>query len=192
MAGIGGARAAPQHVERAGVELGREVIDREVCAAGRGELDGERHPVESGADRRDGGPVVRSEREAVSDERCALHEQRDGLGSEGFDGVHLLAGHAKRLTARGQDTHIAATVADCLRRPGRLVDHMLAVVENEQGLARSEPGDRVCNGITHRNHCPDRHGDRRTNQALVGEGCEIDDYDAVSEGGCELVRDADR
>ncbi len=77
-----------------------------------------------------------------------LHEEAArGIGRERLDRAHQLAGNSQGFAAGGEDREPRAAGQQRLGEFGRRVDHVLAVVEDQElaarGAVRDEQGDRV-------------------------------------------------
>ena len=121
----------------------------------RRQLERERHAVEPDADLGDRGRVCVVELEVVArgtgpfDEelhRGDLGQRGDRVGAIGRDRErrnrpHDLGRDAERLAARRQHAHIGAPPQDELHQLAGRVEHVLAVVEHEQEVLRSEQLD---------------------------------------------------
>ena len=111
-----------------------------------GQLDGERQPVEAGAEL-DDLVIGRIPRRARFEPASAFDEQLCGReGAQWFDGHEVLVDEPERFPARRQ--HVAGAVhaehgIDQLR--GR-VDHVLAVVEHDQQRTIGEVGAELVAG----------------------------------------------
>ena len=120
------ATPAPQVAE----QLGRGPAER----PRRGKLDGQREPVEEATDLGDGGVVVGRRSEAWTHRGGAVEEQLDGrvVDAERSDGHGVLAGDPEAMAARRQHDRIGGAGEDRLDQLGDAVEHVLAVVEDEQ------------------------------------------------------------
>ena len=140
--------AAAREQPEAVVQAGGHAIDTERDDARRGELDRERDPVEvpanGGRRRRDAAlgnvPWLRG--------MCPRHEEPDRAVPEDVfrvlvvfrwhierrDPVDVLAGDSQRLAAGCEQRDAGAGAQQSLRHAGRRLDHMLAVVDDQQEL----------------------------------------------------------
>ncbi len=155
MAGRGGAVAAAQQPEPV-VQPGRDLRHRQGPQPRRGQLQGQRQPVEGAADpqhrrggvgvegepgRHVGGPVGEQPHRRVRGRRlrCA-RRVRDGQAA---DRAQRLTGEAQRLPAGGQHPQPGSGGEQPGGQPGRVVDDVLAVVEHQQqapaGQRRHQP-----------------------------------------------------
>ena len=154
LAGQRGATTGAEHVEALAQARG-DLIERQRGRASRGELDRQRHAVQTPADLLHGAGGVRGI-EARPRSGGALAEQPLGLGQRGHP-PNDLVGTPQRLAARGQDAHARPGSQNLLGQAGTRVDQVLAVVENDQRIAsgqmrgqrlhgRARPGDRHADG----------------------------------------------
>ena len=143
---------------------------------GRGELDGERDPVEAPADLHDQPGRCIVEDEGRIGGACPSDEERDrrdghrGLARDlrlgrrrrqRLDRPHLLAGHRQRLPARGDDRHLRRFAQDPAHQRGHRFDEVLAVVEQQQAVAGTEHlDDRVVDRAAPPEVDVDRGGER--------------------------------
>ena len=123
----------------------------------RGQLDRQRDTVEPAAQVTDGGAVRRVDCERGIHRTRAIDEQASGITPhDGLEVVgrvgsgerpqrpHLLALDRKPLTARRQDAHARRVAQHRGDEPGRRVEQMLAVVEDqEQALGAEELDDAI-------------------------------------------------
>ncbi|MGW0654435.1 hypothetical protein ACWD4T_37640 [Streptomyces umbrinus] len=90
-----------------GVEACQEPVEGEAAQPHRGQFQGQRYPVEAGADRRHVRPVGVGQRERRHGCRGAGREQRHRVVAfaerQRRHGQQMLAGHAQWLTAGGQN-----------------------------------------------------------------------------------------
>lgn len=134
------------------VEARAHLGDAERTHPRRGELEGQGHAVETGADLADGERVVAREHEGRIGGAHAIDEQSDRIegGGDGDDvvtggfeplragrrqGIHAardLAIDAEGLTAGGQHAHAGCSTEQLFDDDGALPDQVLAVVEDEQ------------------------------------------------------------
>ena len=123
---IVGGHTGPQVAE----QLGRGPAER----PRRGKLDGQREPVEEATDLGDGGVVVGRRSEAWTHRGGAIEEQLDGrvVDAERSDGHCVLPGDPEAMAARRQHDRIGGAGEDRLDQLGDAVEHVLAVVEDEQ------------------------------------------------------------
>ena len=140
---VGLARPALRLVQHA-LLRGDEPVDlvRRVRAdAGRGQLDRQGQPVEAAHERSHGGLVLR-EGEVGPHGRGARHE-------EGHGGVLVERGQVEQVlvveceapTARGQDGRAGAAGPEGLGHLRRVVEHMVATVEDHEGSAVGQRPD---------------------------------------------------
>ena len=198
-------------LEPAEDRLGRQELDPR-----GGQLDGQRHAVEPGADGRHGGRVLVGDGEARLDRHRALDEQAHGgvlLDRRRVDGARL-AGHGQslepaqvaRVRWRRQAGHRVLLLArhvqggsagdddlDPGARPQqvgddrRRRDHLLEVVEHEQhGLCRAASRRAVGDRPGATFGYTDGAGDPGGDQHRVADGLERHEEDAVR----KVVRDA--
>ena len=109
-------------------------VDAEGRAPRRGQLDGERHPVEAGTDLGDRVAIVGTEQRAS---RFGAREQRDrpvvvAVDLERAHGNDALAGHAEHLAARRQHDRVGTRLEQPPGHRGGRVEHVLAIVEHQQ------------------------------------------------------------
>ena len=133
-----GGRAVTQE-RRAPLEDGDELPEPEHVHARGGELDRERqavHPPDDLGGERDGLGV---RLESGSCRARTLEEELDGRGRERRHGESHLARDVKRLAARRQDPRLRTLREDRRRDPRRLVEHVLARVENEESRRVAKP-----------------------------------------------------
>jgi hypothetical protein len=136
LAGQRGAAASAEHVE-AVAEAHSDLVERQRGRAGRGELDGQRHAVQTPADLLHGaGGAIRGHRSPAAPRRRARRTAAR-LGQRGHPPDDLV-GAAQRLAARGQDAHAGPGAQNLLGQAGARVDQVLAVVEHDQRLARGQ------------------------------------------------------
>ena len=158
----------------------RDLIQRQGRHAGRGQLDGQRHAVQAPADLVDRRPVVVGGAEARV-RGCALREQAARLGQR-RDAPGHLALAVQRLAARGEDAHAGAGAQQVFRQARTRVDHVLAVVEHDDGLTAGQVRGK---GLLRRAPGGDRdaHGQRGRlgHQRAVGQPGELDEPDAVGD-----------
>ena len=191
LAGQRRAAAGAEHVEAVAQARG-DLLERQRGRAGRGELDGQRHAVQTPADLLHGaGGAVRGI-EARPRRGGALAEQPLGLGQRGHPPGDLV-GAAQRLAARGQDAHAGPGAQNLLGQAGARVDQVLAVVENEQRLARGQMRHERLQG---RARCGDRHADgqrrRLRHERGVAEARQVDEPSAVGQLRQRVRRDLER
>jgi hypothetical protein len=186
------------------LEPGQHARGGEQLDPGGGKLEGERQPVEAGADLGDGLGVLVRDDEVRVDAQGALREQghrfevREPVaGGEPFGVRHperehgelLLPGQAKGRPARDQHRQPGGRPQQ-LGDDGAGVEDLLEVVEHEEQLA-----------VTQRVHErrqdlpvgfgpePERHGDGRRHQARIADGREVHEEHAV--GWDEATRGLD-
>jgi hypothetical protein len=157
--GLGGPRPRCEQREPV-VEPGGDLLQGERLHPCRRELERQRHAVEPPADGRHGARVRRRQRERRPHRPSALNEElhRRRCGrrleiAEGLVGVLVavlvavrgqgervdrdlhLSGHGERLAARGEHPDARTGLQQPLDEPGRGLDHLLAVVDDQQHLA---------------------------------------------------------
>ena len=107
-----------------------------------GELDREGHAVETGADPRDRLEVFGGWGEVRCDRDDALHEEayriRVGTGFERPDGDHVLAIEVEVLARCREEPQRRDVVEQPVDELGDVVDQVLAVVDDHEGVARGE------------------------------------------------------
>jgi hypothetical protein len=111
--------------------------------------------------------------------------------------MDLLAPHIQHLAARGQHSHRLATFEDLVNERGGGVDDVLAVVEDQQDLARRQEVDeldRRPSGPGAQGHAGKADGSRHGagDHLRVGDRCEIREEDAVREPFEQARRRLDR
>ena len=215
------ARAAGEQVELV-PQPGEDGRGRQAADARRGELDGQRHPAQAGADPGHRIGVVGGQREVGPDAGRARHEQADrGIPSEGFritaplrigqpltlqraqarrvgwhaqpaDRVFLLARDAQHGPARADDGELGQRPQQ-VRDVGGRIDQLLEVVEHEEdGL----PRERVRQGVE--GSSPRRLGDAqsvrdgREDQRRVGDVRQWHEPDAPWERLHHVPRELER
>jgi hypothetical protein len=137
------------------VEPGRDVRGGERARPAGGKLDRQRQAVEPPADLGDGAELRRGVHDRAGRPR-AVEEERDrgararvgrtpaGRQIEPGQAQDLLAVDAQRRTTRRQEAQVAAAGEQALGDLGRAVEHVLAVVEDQQAAPRGEVlGDAV-------------------------------------------------
>ena len=189
------ARRAAEELEAAAQAIAQR-LGREEAETSRGELDGEREPVEPAADLDDRRRVVVGDREVGPDRARPVDEQLDrldpchlrgrhaaaGLGrqAERRDRVDVLDPDAERLAAGDQELDLGARVEQLGRHPGGGRD-LLEVVEHQQDLALAQAfgqrlADRTGGHLAHADGATERQ-----DQAIgVAAGRHVDERDAVA------------
>ena len=159
MAGQGGTASPGQQPEPL-IEPGADLRHRQRTQPGRGELQGQRNPVQPHADRRHRRGVGVVEGEALPVHQGALGEQLHRLESGqpagggqigGRDGQRgnpedVLPADAQRLPARDQQTRPRAGPHHGVGQLGGRAEHVLGVVEDHQQVAVA---DGVDQGVEH-------------------------------------------
>ena len=180
LAGQRGAAAGAEHVE-AVAQARRDLLERQRGRARRGELDRQRHAVQTPADLPDCAAGAVRGIEARPHRGSALAEQPLGFRQAGHPPGDFV-GAAQRLAARGQDAHAGPGTQNLLGQAGTRVDQMLAVVKNEQRLARGQVRDQRLQG---RARSGDRHADgqrrRLRHERGVAEARQIDEPSAIGQ-----------
>ncbi len=176
------------------VEPRRESLQAEAVDAAGGQLDRQRHAIQLAAQMAHDGKVRFGQCEAVGVGAGAFDEQLDGgvrpalldvgrvlrhRGLKRSEPVHPLALAFERFTARGQDLHVRRLAQHAFGQPRRGVDHVLAIVEDDQHpaprqrLAKGGPGV----GGAHRDL--QRRGERHRHARRVGQRGQVDEPDAI-------------
>ena len=180
LAGQRSAAPGAEHVE-ALAQARCDLVERQRGRAGRGELDRQRHAVQTPADLLHGARGAVRAIEARPRRGGALAEQPLGLGQRGHPPGDLV-GAAQRLAARSQDAHAGPGAQNLLGQAGTRVDQVLAVVEYEHRLARRQMRDQRLHGRARRG---DRHanGERRrlSHERGVAEARQVDEPSAVGQ-----------
>ncbi len=164
------------------MEAGGDLDHVEGPHPGRGELDGERQAVEAEADVGDG-----VDRRAIVEGEAGrrgggpLGEELGGVVlRQRRDRVEDLAGHAEALPAGGEHPDTRAGGDQVGGGVGRLVDDVLAVVEDEQGSPFAEGGGQVGGrrgvgqGAHRRRLEAQRVADRREDTLAGGDARQVD------------------
>jgi hypothetical protein len=119
-------------------------------------------------------------------------EQPLGFGQRGHPPDDLV-GAAQRLAARGQDAHAGPGAQNLLGQAGARVDQVLAVVENDQRLARGQMRHERLQSPA---RCGDRHADgqrrRLRHEHGVAEARQVDEPSAVGQLRPRVRRDLER
>jgi hypothetical protein len=138
---------------KAVVEALGERVGGERVGTRRGELEREREPVEAMTDARHCARVRLVESEAGRDRAGTLDEEAHGLVAEErlrhLGGVRIgnrerrnaedhLPRHTQGLAAGGEDRQARSRAKECVGERRARPDHVLAVVEHEQELARGQ------------------------------------------------------
>ena len=201
----GGERALPRRIRvaavaqqaKALVEASRDVADRERARLRRGELDGQRDAVQPAADVRYERCVGVGQDKAGVDGPGALNEQRDRGKRQRVGDAQLfvvveerrrerrrperrLGGDREALPARRQDRKLGTRAQERCGDPRGVLHEVLAVVEHEQHVGRSER-QREHVGRVRVGAQPDVPcgGDRAGDQRPVGEARKIAEERAV-------------
>jgi hypothetical protein len=160
------------------------------------ELNRERQPIKPLAQRRDRGVRIGVGNEPhVSLSRSLDEQALRVLGSQGLQPPDGLAAHAERLTARRQDPQPAARAQQRRRQLRAGVDHVLAVVDDQQHVALGEVAPQRL-GRRHRAGAADleRPRDLRSRVRVSWTSREIDEPDAARPptdlATCQLDRQA--
>ena len=172
-------------------EVGADVGGGHGADAGRGQLDGEGDAVEAAADLDHVLEVVVTHGEAAADgggplleqpQRGVLggsHAERGRVGQgEGAEVLDRLAGHVEGLAGGRQQSDVGRAREDLLGQVGGGVDHVLAVVEHEQGGAAGEVVDEGV-GAGRRAGGPHGRTHGADHVAAVEGGHEVDEPHAV-------------
>ena len=181
LAGLDPAAAAGEERE-AVVEASGDVDEREGAQPGRGELDGERQPVEALDQLHGEGLLLRPDREVGPDRGGSRRQQVQGLvaGQRG-DRPRDLAGHRERLAARGQHVQPRALGEEGRHQLRGRVDDVLAVVEHDERAPTAEgvhePVEPVDGGVAR--PVPVGHAERPRHLGHDGgarrQRCELDE-----------------
>ena len=164
------------------LEPGGDVGHRQVAGAGRSQFDGQGDPVEVLADVGHDGLRGRVEDEVGPDGGGSFGEQLDRRGpvDQGRHPPHPLAVDAQRLAAGGEDGGPWRTVEHRLDHLGAGIEHVLAVVEQEQDVPVGECLDhgvdvvgRLAGGQA---QCA---GDRSQDAVVAARRHEVDEGDAA-------------
>ncbi|MGQ0575647.1 MAG: hypothetical protein ACT4RN_15810, partial [Pseudonocardia sp.] len=164
--GRAGAGEQPEAV----VQLGQHLLDGERAGAGRGQLQGQRHPVQAPAD-----PGDRRGRLAVGVGLRGTGEEQPGgvearqRGRVGVGGRHpqrrhpprRLALDADRLAARGEHPYRRRLPQQPVGRPGDRLQHVLAVVQHEQAPMPRQVREHRVGPALHAQHPGQRVDDER-------------------------------
>ena len=149
-------RTAPAQQTEAVVETAGDAFDRHVAHPRRSQLDGQRDPVELLTDRRDMRRVVVRHHEVRPGAHRPIDEQPNRVERpETVDAGHLarsrpdhrrhppgdLAGQVQRLAAGGQHPQWWATAQQRLHQQRRLIQKMLAVVDDHERLVVTKTTD---------------------------------------------------
>ena len=189
-AGAGGEEPQPL------VEARFQPVEAERGEPGRGQLDGQRHAVQRPAQRRHPRGVRRVRVAGRGGHPGG--EQVDGIATavddrQPGDDVHPLVREEEPGPARGEHGDVRAARDDPLDAAPDTVEHVLAVVEDEQRVVVGERGDQ--REVDRRGPLlgnADRLGDRRGDHRRVGQVDQVDEPDAVAAGRGELGGDAER
>ena len=89
---------------------------------------------------------------------------------------------AQRLAARREDPQSRSGLQDLLKQAGACTDHVLAVVNDEEGLSRREKraerlGQTLARLLAHAEH----RGDGLRHEGLVAQWCQINPPDTILE-----------
>ena len=170
------AREQPQVVAEAGEQAGAA----ECGVAGRGQLDGQREPVEARAEVGDGGGVrgcvgVRRQR-PVAEEPLGVRAERKRP-----DHDDPLPRQGEPFPARREHGGGRAGREEALGELGHGVDDVLAVVEHQKRAPAGEPADdRRLQGLLRPLGHAERGGDGLRNRVVAG-GHEVDERGACRE-----------
>ena len=153
--------------------VGEAAQPEEVDAAGR-ELDGERDAVEPAADvdhQRGIGivhlepavaPEARSTKSCTAGNRIASSAVRP-VGRrrqvERTEAIDPLAGRAQRLPAGGEHMHAAGATDDALGQRRCRLDHVLAIIEDDQHVPAGEGGSQAGDRVLRRDREAERRGE---------------------------------
>jgi hypothetical protein len=185
------------------VQPAGQLAEREGTQLGRGQLDGQREPVEPVADLRHDRPVVGVQREPGAYRHRALQEQRQsrvpGLGARWQRPVrigdvqrhhvpHVLGHHPEHLPAGAQHPQAGAGAQGPVGEHRAGVHQVLAVVQYQQQIpvaqvVRNHLGERPF--AVHVD--AERVGDGVLQQGGLGHPGEVDQPDAVGERAPQLT-----
>ena len=204
--GRGRAPAAGEQLE-AILQAGDQLVHRELARGSGRELDGQRDAVELGHHRRRGPGRALVQREPRLHQLHALDEQLHGLARGELDDRvervgrrHAQRGQApdglaldpQRLSARGQDRHVRAGPCDALDQLGGSVDHVLAVVEEQERLLHPQRReDGVDERLALLLRDGQRVGQRPHHARLVGDRREVGQEHAVGVAGEQAPAELD-
>ena len=118
-----------------------------------------------------------------------LEEELDGRGLERRHGESHLARDVERLAARRQDPGLRTLREDRRRDPRRLVEHVLARVENDQSRCVAKPRSHARQRIRAAN--VDGVREEADGVVRAARAREVDEPDAVRELGLEGTRGLD-
>ena len=178
---------------RVALQAGSELHRPKRRAPGRGQLDGQRHAIQPGAQLGDRGCVARGQRERGARRAGPGNEQAAGLGcgdrpdcpvfwqSQRRHGEDGFTGHVQAFPAGGQDAHPAALPSQHGHRPSCGFQDVLAVVEHDQQFPvgqRPHHARHWVHGILFRNS--QRLGEGRGNERGIGEGGQLHQPRAVT------------
>ena len=181
---------------RVALQARSELRRPERRAPGRGQLDGQRHAIQPGAQPGD--------RSRVACGQCERRARRAGPGDKQAAGLGRgdradrtvfrqfqrryredeFAGHVQTFPAGGQDAHPAAVPGQHDHHPGGRFQDVLAVVEHDQQLSAGQRPDHArhrVRGISFRDS--QRLGDGGGNERGIGQGSQLDQPGAVPEAG---------
>lgn len=184
----------------------RETPDAVRAYATGSELDRERNPIELPANSRDHRCLLVLQTLAIPPGGGPLHEELNGRRRNGIlcggrhrfrrvgqrlEQVNTFAFNAKRLATGREDAHRRRTPNEAFRQSGRCVDHVLAIVQDEQHSALGQPGRQSRNRAlrlreTTKGRCHGRHYER-----FVVERVEIHEADRASGLSDQFMRDSD-
>jgi hypothetical protein len=186
VAAVTAAAAGPEQLE-AGVEAVGEVVDGQGPDAGRGQLDGEREPVQGAADVADPPQEPGAGRELGVGRARPVQEQPDrwvvhrlvagGRDRKGWDGQDLLPGGGQPLATGRQDRKPGGASQQRLGEPGHRAEQVLAAVEHQQPPGPSGPLPECRRQVRARRECAvDAHdvGDGVRHGARVAQRGQVD------------------
>jgi hypothetical protein len=130
-ASLGGAQ-----LTELGLDARQDLGRRHGAHLRRGKLDRERQTIHALAQLLNRRVVIRAWHEVRSALPCALDEEAERvLGLERRQAPHRLPVHAERLATRGEDPQAGARPQESIGELCALVDHVVAVVEDEKQVA---------------------------------------------------------
>ena len=198
MAGRGQPVGADQQAEPR-VQAIQQLGQAERIDPGRGQLQGQRQPVQPAHQLRDQGTRFAVQPESRIGLPGAVAEQRHRLRPIGLmarlghrqrgQPVAGLTGQPDRLPAGGQDPYVVGGRQQRPAQFGHGRDDLLAVVQHDQQLL---PGQGRGQRVGHRNPRPVGHtqsrGHRRRYPARVGDGGQLGQPDSIRVAGGHLPR----
>ena len=155
--------------------------------AGRRELDRERHAVEAAHDvlHREPDAVIEPDRCIGGERTVGEQEHRRRRGAVDVEWRHrqaVLALQCERLAARREDAHARRGTEQRVHQPGDPVEHVLAVVEQQQHRAVAEVVDDPGLGVLVRIHRElDAAHERGDDLGIRRRDGEVDEEDPVGE-----------